>query len=440
MAEEGGGGDEGFAFADDFDAHRGAEGAHFGGALFAELDAAVLQEDFGVDDVDFFVERPREQAGAEGGGEEAGIFLADLAAVGEFAGVAGFALVLRHEKAEAEGDVEIAAHRRERFGVDRGHVHGVADFAGREIVNEKLCAFDGDLGLGFVGAGAEVGRDEDILKFVEGRIGAGLGRENVEGDAAEFAAFEALGEGCFVINAAAGAVDEACARLEHFDFFVTDEMLGLGREGRVDGHVVDAGEHVVNFFDALDAEFAGLFGGHKGIVGEDSHLEGDGALGNFLTNATHADDAERLVGELCAHEGITVPLAGDEAGVGGGDLAREGEHEREGVFGGAEGVARRGIHDDAADARGGVFIDVVGAYAGADDRFEAAVAFENVGGELDAAAADGAVELGEGLFKSFAFEAGASFDLDAGGRFEEVEAFLGNDVEGDDFGHVFDAS
>ena len=59
--------------------------------------------------------------------------------------------------------------------------------------------------------------------------------------------------------------------------------------------------------------------------------------------------------------------------------------------------------------------------------------------DRDAAAADGAVELGQGLFQGVALEAGADFVVDAGGfgGVEQVEAFLGDGVEDDDasFGH-----
>ncbi len=57
------------------------------------------------------------------------------------------------------------------------------------------------------------------------------------------------------------------------------------------------------------------------------------------------------------------------------------------------------------------------------------------GRDLHAAAADGAVELGERLSQRVALQAGADFVLDARRGREQVEAFLGERVENDDVGH-----
>ena len=64
-----------------------------------------------------------------------------------------------------------------------------------------------------------------------------------------------------------------------------------------------------------------------------------------------------------------------------------------------------------------------------------AVAFERLGRDLHAAAADRAVELGQRFAQGVALEAGADFVLDAGRGREQVEAFLSERVENDDAGH-----
>ena len=61
-------------------------------------------------------------------------------------------------------------------------------------------------------------------------------------------------------------------------------------------------------------------------------------------------------------------------------------------------------------------VDVVGADAGPGDRPQPRVAFERLGGDLHAAAADGAVELGQGLVQFLALQAGADLVLDVAGR------------------------
>jgi hypothetical protein len=67
------------------------------------------------------------------------------------------------------------------------------------------------------------------------------------------------------------------------------------------------------------------------------------------------------------------------------------------VLGRAERVARRRVHHHDAQARGRLLVDVVGADAGPGDRPQALVAFEHVAANRDAAAANRAVELGQGL-------------------------------------------
>ena len=64
------------------------------------------------------------------------------------------------------------------------------------------------------------------------------------------------------------------------------------------------------------------------------------------------------------------------------------------MFGGAQGISGWGIHHDDALAGRGVFIDVVGSYAGSNDRFELAVAFERLGGDFHPAANNRSIEKG----------------------------------------------
>lgn len=262
-----------------------------------------------VDDVDVLIEGPFEQTGAEGGGDELGVFLRDVAAVGEMAGGGAASVPLGHEKAKSMGQIEIAADGFERFGVDGGHVDRVADFAFGEVVDQELDGFDRDLGLSFFRAGAEVWSAKDVGHAEEGAARAGLFDEDVKGHAADLAAFEAFDERLFVVDAAASRVDEPDTGLHDLEGRFVDEVGGFGSERRVDGEVIDVREHLADGFDAFDAELGGLFGGEEWIVAENAHLEGEGPLGDFLADAAEADNAERLVGELCAQECFAVPFA-----------------------------------------------------------------------------------------------------------------------------------
>ncbi len=99
----------------------------------------------------------------------------------------------------------------------RGHVHRVADSPVGEIVDQQLDRFDGDLRLGLFGARAQVRRAEHVRHAEQRAVGAGLFDEHVEGDAAELAALQAFDQRRFVVDAAAGAVDQPHAGLHQLD-------------------------------------------------------------------------------------------------------------------------------------------------------------------------------------------------------------------------------
>ena len=108
-------------------------------------------------------------------------------------------------------------------------------------------------------------------------------------------------------------------------------------------------------------------------------------------------------------------------GVGGGDEAGDGHEERDGLLGGADGVAAGRVHDDDALAGGGGDVDVVHADAGAGDGPELAGVFEQVGGDRGAAADDDAVGGLEGGLEFGALETLALVEFKAG-LAQQVEA------------------
>ena len=122
--------------------------------------------------------------------------------------------------------------------------------------------------------------------------------------------------------------------------------------------------------DLLDAEVAGALVREEGIEGDHLHLQAEGAVGDDRADIAAADDAERLAGELDAHEARLLPLAGLGRAVGGGDLAGQREHHGDGVLGGGDGVAVRRVHHHDAALGGRGDVDVVDADAGAADDLE----------------------------------------------------------------------
>ena len=376
-----------------------------------------------------------EQPGRERGGENLRIAPGDLAAVGELAGLQAARDQTGGELAKAERHVEVPAQLLKHLRIKRGDVHCVLDLAGREEVGQQVNRFDGDLRLSLFSARSEMRRAEDARHAEQRAVRAGLFGEDVEGDAADLARLQPFNQRRFVVDAAAGRVDQPHARLHAFKLRDVDQISGLFGERRVDREVIDVRQHVVNLLVPLDAEFLRLLLRHERVVAEHSHLQRLGPLHHCETDTAKADDAERLAGDLGAHVLRTIPATFDQRLIRRGDIARERQHQRDRMLGGAQRVAGRGVHHDDAGPRGGGAVDVVGADAGPHDRLQPAVTLQHVGGDLHAAAADGAVEFRQRLPEVFAFESRANLVSNAGRGVQQIETFLRERVENDDRGH-----
>jgi hypothetical protein len=121
----------------------------------------------------------------------------------------------------------------------------------------------------------------------------------------------------------------------------------------------------------LHAHFHRAFLGEEGIVGNDLHLEAKRAAGDDRADVARADQAKRLAGHLNAHEAVLRPLARLGARIGFGNLAGDGEHHGDGVFGSRDRVAERRVHHHHALGRAGIGnIDIVDTDPGAADDLE----------------------------------------------------------------------
>ncbi len=201
------------------------------------------------------------------------------------------------------------------------------------------------------------------------------------------------------------------------------------------GQIIDERQKFVDRGKRFNAQLLGPLFREERIVPDHAHFQGLGPGGNRLPDAPQANDADRLVGQLGAHVLVAVPAPFDQALVCGGNVARQGQHHGQRMFGRAERVARRRVHHHDAQSRGRGLIDVVGADAGANNGSHAAIALQRIGGDLHAAAQDCAFELVQGLAKCVARQADADLVFDAGGFGQDVEPFLGQFVENDDSGH-----
>ena len=129
----------------------------------------------------------------------------------------------------------------------------------------------------------------------------------------------------------------------------------------------------------LDAELRGAGRRHVRVVGDDVRAERGEPLGDQLADAAEPDHADRLAEDLGARERRPLPGVLAQRRVGGRDLARGGQQQRERVLGGAVDVRRRRVDDQHAARGGGVDVDVVQADTGAGDDLELGRGGEHLG-------------------------------------------------------------
>ena len=200
---------------------------------------------------------------------------------------------------------------------------------------------------------------------------AGSVFEHIEGGAGDMARFERVIERVLDDEAAARAIDDAHALLHLGDRRRIDDAARLVGQRRVQRDEIGAAEDVVEL-DLLDADLDRPLRRQERIEGDDLHLEAERPVGDDRADIAAADDAQRLVEELDAHEAVLLPLAGMGRGIGLGDLAGQRHHQRDRVLGRGDGVAEGRVHHDDAARRGGGNVDIVDADAGAADHLEIA--------------------------------------------------------------------
>ena len=170
---------------------------------------------------------------------------------------------------------------------------------------------------------------------------------------------------------AARRVDDPDARLHPRKAVVVEEMLRLGRRRQMERQEVGGRAHLVER-QQLDAHALGDLARDERIVGDDAHAERAGALRHLLADAPEAGDAERLAAQLGAEKPLLLPLAVLHRPIGGGNAARERQHQGAGVLGDADAVRARRVDDEDAARAGRGDVDVVHAGAGAGDDAELA--------------------------------------------------------------------
>ena len=210
--------------------------------------------------------------------------------------------------------------------------------------------------------------------------------EDVQGGAGDVAGVQGLGQVLLIDDAAASAVENPAPLLHLGQLGRSDEVSGLGRQRGVDGEDVAAGQDLVERRDTFDAELGGPFLGQEGIETNHLHVQAHGSPSHLTADASQADDAERLAGQLSADKLAFLPFAAVQAGVGRRNVPGQGHHHGDGVLRRADGVASRRVHDQDAAPGGGGHVDVVDADARPHHDSQFAGILQHSGGDLCIAA------------------------------------------------------
>ena len=133
------------------------------------------------------------------------------------------------------------------------------------------------------------------------------------------------------------------------------------------GDVVGLGEQLGQA-EQVHLQLLGPLRRDERVVGQQLHAHGLGHPGHVGADLAQPHHAQLLFIELIAHIGLAVPATGHGAGMGVGHMARQRQHQGQGVLGGGDRVALWGVHHQHPALGGGGHIDVVDPYTGpADD-------------------------------------------------------------------------
>jgi hypothetical protein len=165
---------------------------------------------------------------------------------------------------------------------------------------------------------------------------------------------------------AARRVDETQAWLARAEPAVVEQMFGLSGQRQVQADVIRRRAQLVEC-QQLGAQRRGNLRRNERVVRDDAHPERAGPLGDLLADPSETREAQRLSAELVAEEAFLFPASSFHRLIGGGNEARQCEHQRECVLGDADAVGAGRIDDQNAAGAGRSDVDVVDAGTGARD-------------------------------------------------------------------------
>ena len=335
--------------------------------------AELLGDQLGVDEVDRTGGAALQGAAEHAQREQAGVEVGHAAAVGDLERVHRLGGQLDHEPSQARAQVHV---RHELVGVvadGDGHVDGAAQQAAAERGRHLLGRRDGRAAAGVGRAGLGRAREQQPRRGEHGRRERRAGLDGHRG-AGQTAGGERGGERLEVHGARRTRADQPRAGLELRQLGGAEE---LHARRRLRHQHVRLREHLLRR-DALD-DAGGDLSGRLRLAGEHLHAQRASALDEERGARAHADEPERLAPHLDAVAGHAAGLAAAQRGVGAGQVAGDGQHERQRVLGlGDERAVRRVDHEDAAP-RGLGHVDGAGVLAGAAHHAQLVRAREHAG-------------------------------------------------------------
>ncbi len=195
--------------------------------------------------------------------------------------------------------------------------------------------------------------------------------------------------------------------------FLVQQLGGFLGLGGVNGDEIGAGQEFIQG-DQLHPDSRSHFLGDERIKADNPHSESQAPFRHHPADAAQADDPQGLVKHFRSLVFLLFPLPLGHGPVGLGDIAGHGQHEGNGVLGGGDGVAPRGVHDHDALFAGRRDVHVVQSGAGPTHHFQAGSLVDEFGGHLGGAANGQPVDILDGLFQLFRAETRTEIHFDIG--------------------------
>ena len=240
----------------------------------------------------------------------------------------------------------------------------------------------------------EMWRHDDLLEL-EQRPGIRLRGEDVERGAGDLSRADRVCERILVDQPAAGGVHDANAVAHVLERIASEEPSRLVVERKMERDEICHRVQRLRRRRRLDSELSEAVERHVRVVGDDAHAEAERAARDLPADPAEPHDAEGLSRELDPGEPRALPAPRDQRGVCLGNVARNGEHQRDRVLGRRDHGRLGRVRDHDPTPRRRVHVDVVDPHAGAPDHLQTACPLDELRVERRPRANDDRVELAD---------------------------------------------